>query len=287
MILVTGGCGLIASNIPGDDLLLTDITPGCDEELDVTDAARVDAAIRHHRPTAVVHCAAWIDPDQCETDPVGCFRVNVVGTMNVVAACRAVDARVVYLSTQLVFDGEKRTPYVEDDPVGPLQQYGQSHYCAEQYVRGYENHLIIRTSLCHGRTRGGKRYGFIYWVLDSLRAGKPIDVVDAFWTTPVDVRDVGECLRVLLDRGATGTYHYGGRQFASRYGYAVEAAERAGMDAALIRPIGVETLMQKWIARRPLYAGLDSGKVGREFGVQPSDATAAASRDYADAPSAV
>gem|GEM_PF-7035243 len=179
-------------------------------------------------------------------------------------------------SDLLVFDGEKRTPYVEADPVGPLQQYGQSHYCAEQYVRGYDNHLILRTSLCHGCRRNGEKYGFIYWVLDELRAGKTIEVVDAFWTTPVDVRDVGHCLRVLLDKGATGTYHYGGEQFLSRYDYAVQAAGKAGLDPALIHPIGVESLMHKWVARRPLFAGLDSGRIAREFGVPPSDALAAA-----------
>jgi len=284
MILVTGGCGLIASNIPGDDLLLTDILPGCAEKLDVTDPAQADQVIRRHRPSAVVHCAAWIDLDQCEKDPVGCFRVNVVGSMNVLSACRAIGARMVYLSTQLVFDGQKRTPYVEEDPVGPLQQYGQSHYSAEQYIRGYENHLIVRTSLCHGQKRGGERYGFIYWVLDSLRAGKKIDVVDGFWTTPVDARDLGKCLRVLIDRKATGLYHYGGAQYLSRYDYAVQAAERAGLDASLIHSIGVEELMKKWVARRPLFAGLDGGRLEREFGVAPSDALAAASRDRKEAP---
>jgi len=276
MILVTGGCGLIAGNIPGDDLFLTDILPGCDETLDVTDDAQTAAIIQRRKPGTVIHCAAWIDPDKCETDPVGCFRVNVVGTMNVLAACRAVGARLVYLSTQLVFDGENRNLYTESDPVGPLQQYGLSHYCAEQYVRGYENHLIVRTSLCHGTKRNGERHGFIYWVLDALRAGKPIEVVDAFWTTPVDVRDLGNCLRVLLDGRATGTYHYGGKQFLNRYEYAVQVAQTADLDASLIKPIGVETLMKKWVARRPLYAGLDSRRITDEFGVPPSDALAAA-----------
>jgi dTDP-4-dehydrorhamnose reductase len=286
MILVTGGCGLIASNLPGDDLVFTDLLPGVDAFLDVTDAAQTEAVIRRYQPSAVVHCAAWIDPDQCERDPAGCFRVNVIGTMNVLAACRAVGARLVYLSTQLVFDGEKRTPYTEEDPVGPLQQYGQSHFCAEQYVRSYANHLILRTSLCHGYRRNGEKYGFIYWVLDELRTGKTIEVVDAFWTTPVDVRDLGSSLRVLLDREAQGTYHYGGEQFLSRYEYAVQAAKKAGLDASMIRPIGVESLMKKWIARRPLFAGLDSSRITRDFGLPPSDALAAAAHDYRKEPQA-
>ena len=280
MILVTGGCGLVASNIPGDDLFLTDIREDCAERLDVTDAEQVAEVIHRHRPSTVVHCGAWSDVDRCEKEAVGCFRVNVVGSINVLAACRAIGARIVYVSTQLVFDGGKRTPYVEEDAPGPLQQYGLSHYCAEQYIRGYENHLIVRTSLCHGRKRGGERSGFVYWVLDSLRAGKAIDVVDGFWTTPVDVRDLGNCLRVLLDREASGTYHYGGAEYLSRYDYAVRAAEIAGLDVSLIRRIGVEELMRKWAARRPLFAGLDSSRVGREFGVAPSDALAAA-RDEA------
>jgi len=89
MILVTGGCGLIASNLPGDDLIFTDLLPGGDEIMDVTDPAQTEAVILRYQPSAVVHCAAWIDPDQCERDPAGCFRVNVVGTMNVLAACLA------------------------------------------------------------------------------------------------------------------------------------------------------------------------------------------------------
>lgn len=274
MILITGGEGLVGSNIPGDDLLSTDIVDGCQEYLDVTDAEATQALISKHQPEAVVHCASWIEPDQCENDPLGCYEVNVVGTMNVARACREVGAKFVYISTQLVFDGEKCTPYRESDAPAPLQQYGLSHYCAEQYVKALENHLILRTSLCHGKCRNGRRYGFIYWVLDSLEEGKEISIVDTLWTSPTDIVDFGNCIRTLIDHDATGTYHYAGDRYLSRYAYAELAAIQAGLDPSRIKKIDMSILMEKWVATRPLYAGLDSSRLRMEYGIAPSDALA-------------
>ena len=271
MILITGGEGLVGSNIPGDDLISTDIVKGAEVNLDVTDGQEAARVIAHYKPKAVVHCASWIDPDECERDPLGAYRVNVVGTLNVLAACRAAKAKMVYISTQLVFDGEKESPYIESDPAGGLQQYGLTHFVAEQYVKDYENHLILRTSLCHGHCRNGRRYGFVYWVVDSVKAGKEISIVDTLWTTPTDIVDFGNAIRTLIDRDAVGTYHHAGAHYLSRYAYAVEAARRAGLDASLIRKIDMDQLMTRWIARRPIYAGLDSSKVLAEHGVYPSD----------------
>jgi len=271
MILVTGGEGLVGSNIPGDDLVFTDIIDNCDVHLDITNAEETEDVIKKYNPDTVVHCAAWIDPDQCEKDPLSCYNVNVVGTKNVINACQAVDAKMVYISTQLIFDGEKEIPYLEDDPALGLQLYGLTHYVAEQHVRFHENHLILRTSLCHGHCRNGRRYGFIYWVVDSLKAGKEITIVDTLWTTPTDIKDFGNCVRTLIDRDATGTYHHAGAEFLSRYSFAVRAAESAGLDNSLIKKINMDQLMTKWIAKRPIYAGLNSEKVKKEYGIEPSD----------------
>lgn len=274
MILVTGGEGLVGSNIPGDDLIITDIVNGAPVHLDVTDAEETEKVIREHGPEAVVHCAAWIDPDQCELDPLNCYQVNVVGTMNVARACKAVGAKFVYVSTQLVFDGRKPIPYREDDPAEPLQQYGLTHFVAEQYAKAYENHLILRTSLCHGSCRNGRRYGFVYWVIDSLKEGKEITVVDTLWTTPTDMTDFGRCVRALIERDARGTYHHAGDKFLSRYEYAVMAAEYAGLDAGLVKKIDMSELMTKWVATRPIYAGLSCDKIKAQYGIEPSDAFA-------------
>ncbi len=274
MILVTGGEGLVGSNISGDDLIVTDIVNGCKEHLDVTDAVETEAVISKYNPEAVVHCAAWIEPDQCERDPINCYRTNVMGTINVARACRAVGAKLVYVSTQLIFDGKKRTPYVEDDPAEPLQQYGLSHFCAEQYVKALDNHIILRTSLCHGQCSNGRRYGFVYWVLDSLEAGREIQVVDTLWTTPTDIKDFGRCIRKLIDRDATGTYHHAGDRYLSRYAYAVSAAEHAGLDASLIKKTNLSVLMKKWVATRPLYAGLNCDQITMDHGIQASAALA-------------
>jgi dTDP-4-dehydrorhamnose reductase len=274
MILITGGEGLVGSNIPGDDLVVTDIVEGGGEYLDVTDVEATEAIISRHKPEAVVHCASWIEPDQCEKDPLGCYNVNVVGTMNVARACRKVGAKFVYISTQLVFGGQKLTPYEEDDAAAPLQQYGLTHFCAEQYARALDNHLILRTSLCHGECRNGRRYGFVYWVLDSLRAGKEIGVVDTLWTTPTDIVDFGNCIRTLIDRDATGTYHHAGDRYLSRYAYAELAATTAGLDASLIKRIDMSVLMKNWVAERPIYAGLNSSRIEQEHGIPPSDALA-------------
>jgi dTDP-4-dehydrorhamnose reductase len=274
MILVTGGEGLVGSNIPGDDLIITDIVEGSEVHLDVTDAEETERILNQYKPEVVVHCASWIDPDQCEKDPLSCYDVNVVGTMNVSRICRELGAKFVYISTQLVFDGKKPIPYREDDQAEPLQQYGLSHFCAEQYARALDNHIILRTSLCHGHCRNGRRYGFVYWVIDSLKAGKEISVVDTLWTTPTDIIDFGQCIRTLIEKDARGTYHYAGDKFLSRYEYAVLAAERAGLDSSKIKKIELSELMTKWVATRPIYAGLSCDKIKAKYGIEPSDAFA-------------
>lgn len=153
-------------------------------DLDVADAAAVLAAVEAVRPDLILHAAAWTDVDGAEADPDGAARVNVDGSRNVAAAARAVGARLVALSTDFVFDGSKREPYVESDPVGPLSVYGETKLRGERAALAEhpDGTWIVRTA----------------WVYDEQGANFPRLILRL-----AETRDV---LRVVEDQAGSPTY---------------------------------------------------------------------------------
>ena len=128
-VLATGAGGMVGAYLPSD-VIQTDVG-----ELDITDAAAVDAAVEEHRPDVVYHLAAATNVDSCEQEPDQAYLVNALGTQNVALACRRHDVELVYVSSAQVFDGEKHDPYHEFDDVGPVTVYGRSKLAGEEFVR--------------------------------------------------------------------------------------------------------------------------------------------------------
>jgi dTDP-4-dehydrorhamnose reductase len=152
-ILITGAGGMLGLDLQAaartaahDTVALTRA------ELDVTDAAAVRAAVADARPDVVIGCAAWTNVDGAESDPQAAQAVNGAGAGHVAAAAAACGAWTIHVSTDYVFDGSKRTPYLESDPVAPLSEYGRSKLAGERAVaeQAPRAHTIVRTAWLFG-----------------------------------------------------------------------------------------------------------------------------------------
>lgn len=231
-------------------------------QLDITDPAATRALLEQVRPRWVIHTAAMTDVDGCERQPEAAWRANLEGARSVAAACRAVEAHLVHLSTEYVFDG-RDGPYDEEAPVNPLSVYGRTKLASELAVRELcPWAAIARTTVLYGYAPN-TRPNFVTWLLARLRRGEPVRVVDDQVGSPTLADNLAEmCLALALAR-ARGIYHTVGADRLDRYRFARLAAEVFALDPALIQPISTAELRQP--APRPLRAGLLVDKFRREF----------------------
>ncbi|GAB4091881.1 SDR family oxidoreductase [Flaviaesturariibacter terrae] len=233
--------------------------------LDITDAAAVRALLVSDKPGCIVHAAAISQPDRCEQDRSLADAVNIGATRNILEA--ASGAHVVFLSTDFVFDGETGF-YREDDPVGPVNYYGETKRRAEELVRAYSGPWsIVRTVLVYGAPRAG-RGNLLTMVAENLRAGKPLRIFHDQLRTPTYVGDLVSAIARIVERRATGTWHISGADPKTPYEMALDTASFLGLNASLITPETEQSFAQP--ARRPLRTGFDISKAKRELGYEPT-----------------
>ena len=224
------------------------------EEADLTDAAQVRAAARGITFDAVVHAAAMTDVDRCESEPERALAVNRDATRNVAELARERGALLAYVSTDYVFDGTKRSPYLEEDPVAPINAYGRSKLEGERAaVSSGAKALVVRTSWLFGP--GGKN--FVDTIASKLERGESLRVVDDQKGSPTYTRDLAHAIELLLRRGSTGTVHATNTGTTTWYGLAREIARVLGSDAP-IAPVTTEEFPRP--APRPRYSVLSGAR---------------------------
>jgi dTDP-4-dehydrorhamnose reductase len=233
--------------------------------LDLGDAAAAAALCRRQRPDLILIAGAMCHVDRCEQEPELCRRINVEGPAAIAEYARGSGARVVFFSTDHVFDGGHPS-YNEDDEVHPLSVYASSKMEAERAIRGIvpAQHLIVRTGWVYGPDR--QRRNFILRLIDRLRQGETVDVPSDQSGSPTYTGDLAHAVRFLVDGGATGTYHATGPELTDRVSLARRVCDLFDLDATLVRPRPTSTLGQ--IARRSLRVDLDCTKL-RAAGAPP------------------
>jgi dTDP-4-dehydrorhamnose reductase len=218
-------------------------------DLDVTDVAAVGDALAG---ATVINCAGYTDVDGAESDPLAAHAVNAEGARNVAEAAE----RVLYVSTDYVFDGAKREPYVESDEPAPLQEYGRSKLAGERTTAGANpNHLIVRSSWLFGA--GGKNFVETMLALGGER--DELRVVDDQVGCPTFTGHLAEVLVTLADGGERGVQHTAGTGSCSWFEFAREIIDRAGFDC-VVRPCSTGEFPRP--ARRPAYSVLGSERTG-------------------------
>jgi len=235
-------------------------------EADLADGETVRRALVGADPEVVVHTAAWTDVDGCERDRDRAWRVNAEGTRYVAETCRELGAKVVYVSTDCVFDGEAG-PYGEGDPPHPINYYGWMKWAGELAVLGAsEENLVVRTMVLYGWGEG-VRPNFVLWLMGELSQGRAVRIATDQWGNPTFADDLAEAILDLLEAGCRGMVHYAGGDFWTRYEMALEVAQGIGADEGLIRPVKTSQLGQ--VAKRPLRSGLKTWTAERVLGRRP------------------
>ena len=177
-------------------------------------------------------------------------------------------ARLIYFSTDYVFDGSKGL-YSEEDETNPVNYYGLTKLQGEEFVRKIcQNYVIARTSVVYGWNP--RKQNFATWVIDSLRNQRRIEVVEDHYNSPTFADYLAEVVRKMVDSEYSGVYHAAGGERISRYRFALKIAETFGLDVSLVAPVKMVDL-KNWIARRPRDSSLCLDRLRRDFGIQPPD----------------
>ena len=218
--------------------------------LDISDPGALDAALTSYRPDAVVNCAAFTDVDGAEDDEAGAMKVNDEGAALLAAAADRVGAKIVQPSSDYVFDGSGRRPYVESDMPAPISAYGRSKQGGETSVAvSNPRHFIVRASWLFGV--GGKNF-----VETMLRLGNEqpeVLVVSDQVGCPTYTRHLGEALALLLEGEDFGIHHIAGGGQSSWYEFAQEIFDQAGVECRVMAATS-EMLARK--APRPAFSVL-------------------------------
>lgn len=240
-------------------------------ELDVTDGPLVNGTILQFQPEVIVHCAAMTQVDDCEVNKIDCWNVNVTATRFVLDAAKEIKARVIFLSTDFVFDG-LHGPYAEDAQPNPVNYYGSSKWGAEKaVVESGLNWTIIRTVLVTGNPLNGTRKNIITWVKEKLERGEKIRMVDDQFRTPTFVEDLANGISLALEKNALGIYHISGKDPLTPYDIAIETARLLQLDESLIEKTDSPSLSH--LALRPPRTGFVIKKAQNELGYQPRSFT--------------
>jgi dTDP-4-dehydrorhamnose reductase len=224
------------------------------QPVDLADRAAVTTAFRDAKPHAVLHAAALSSVAACQGDPERAVQVNVAGTRHLVELATVNQARLLFVSTDLVFNGEKGN-YTETDAPAPLSIYGKTKRAAEEAVLAVAGHLVVRVSLLFGPSLIGKDSYFDQQVR-ALRTGQPINLFEDEWRTPLAYPTAAQALRQLVASSVSGLLHVGGGERLSRLEMGHRLARVLQVDPSVI--VAGSRLAASAAEPRPADTSLDS-----------------------------
>lgn len=270
-IALTGSDGMLGQDIQKvfTDVELINFTLN---DFDITDPGKTLSAIKEAKPDYLIHPAAYTDVDGCENDHLTAYRINAVGTKNVTLACKEIDCPVIYISTDYVFDGLKKEPYIESDIPNPVNEYGLSKLRGEQFVSSLtDSFYIVRTSWLYGKN--GKN--FVETISRLLLEKDEISVIKDQIGSPTYTYDLAIKLRELIGKGY-GTYHITNSSKCSWYEFALGIAALKQSETKIIPITSNE---YKLPARRPSYSVLANTML-KQAGIKELRSWKEALREY-------
>lgn len=259
MILIIGANGML-----GHDLMqvLSGEVRGVDlPEIDITSLESVRRTLLTLKPEIIINAAAYTDVDGCESNVELAMAVNGEGVGLLALTAREIGAKLVQISSDYVFDGAKGSPYLEDDPVGPLSIYGESKLAGELNAKMAPEHLIVRTQWLYGLH--GKN--FVATMLRLAAEKNELSVVDDQIGSPTWTHDLALAIKALLDRGCSGMYHAANSGYCSWNEFAQAIFAEEGLK---IKVNGMPTQELARPANRPLYSTLDCTRLEHDTGLR-------------------
>jgi dTDP-4-dehydrorhamnose reductase len=230
------------------------------QHFDITDHGRTRSVLMDARPDILLNTTAYHRVDDCESQPEMAYSANALAVLNLIRIANDLDATLVHFSTDYVFDGKSRVPYVETSPPMPLSVYGNSKLAGEYLVQSTaRKYFLIRTCGLYGKAGSrGKGGNFVETMLKKARAGEPIKVVNDQVLTPTPTWDLANQVAVLLPTNQFGLYHVTSEGSCSWYEFAQSIFEISGLTADL-SPTTSESY--KSPAIRPSYSVLENARL--------------------------
>ena len=274
MIVVTGASGLLgASVVTLARDLGREVVGICHRNLvrvpgiricgvDLTDRQAVRSLLMPLQPESIIHCAAATGVDWCEDHPEQAEQVNVQASSFLAEVAQELEARLIYISTDSVFDG-KRGIYSETDQPAPLSVYAKSKWRGEQEVlRRHSSPLIVRVTIYGWNVQ--PKQSFAEWVLDEIGAGRQVRGFSDVYFCPLLANDLAEILLSMLDRGLSGTYHVVSSERISKYDFARRVAMTFNLGMDCVAPMSIQEA--KLRAPRPTDPSLNTEKIRAALG---------------------
>jgi len=281
-VLVTGSNGLLGQkltdiyrNVKDIELIATGRGPDrypqkngyVYDQMDITNEDEVMKTILKHAPDCIIHTAAMTNVDACELDKEGCVAQNIDAVNFVVKAANTVNAHLVHLSTDFIFDGTAG-PYTEQGVPNPLSFYGDSKLKGEEIImHSSKKWAILRTVLVYGLVADMSRSNIVLWARDALKNQKAIKVVDDQFRTPTLAEDLAMGCRLAEMHNAQGVFNISGKDYMSIYDLVERVSTYFGYNMDMVERVSSDTLQQP--AKRPPVTGFIIDKAIKEMGYQP------------------
>jgi dTDP-4-dehydrorhamnose reductase len=270
-ILLTGSEGQVGQELQQTLSSLGEVIALNHQQADLSQPETLRGLLQSLKPNVIVNAAAYTAVDKAEAETEAAHTINAIAPTVLAEEAQNLGARLLHISTDYVFDGQKNTPYLETDPVNPLGSYGRSKLAGETGIQAQtDNFLILRTAWVYGV------YGKGNFVKTMLRLGKERETVGVVCDqigSPTWAKDIAIAIRDLLTTDATGIYHFTNSGVASWYDFAVAIFEEAqGLEfpLAIQQVIPLSTDQYPTPAQRPAYSVLSVKKTATLLGNSPS-----------------
>ncbi|MGG7619628.1 dTDP-4-dehydrorhamnose reductase [Bacillus coreaensis] len=256
LVLVTGISGQLGFDVVKELKSKGHEAVGVDRSvLDITDESAVSNYVKNLQPEAIIHCAAYTNVDAAETDQEGAYKVNALGTKYLAEAAKEVDAKMIYVSTDYVFDGAGTEPYEVDHPTKPLGVYGETKLAGEKLLQEtLDKFYIVRTAWVYGINGNN----FVKTMLKLAQDRKELGVVYDQVGSPTYTVDLARFLVELVESEKYGVYHASNEGVCSWHEFAVEIFHQAGLDIK-VNPLTSDEFPRP--AARPKYSVLSKKKI--------------------------
>jgi dTDP-4-dehydrorhamnose reductase len=275
-VLILGAQGMLGHDLVEVFSKEYEVTGMDIEDLDITRQGATRKTIKELSPDVVINAAGYTDVDGCEKKINKAFAVNGQGTKNVAKGCWDNGSKLIYLSTDYIFDGAKGSPYREDDPANPQNIYGESKLMGERYIEEIlDNFLIVRTQWLYGK----QGRNFVETILALAEERDHIEVVHDQQGSPTYTADLSRAIAALIAKDLRGTFHVSNSGSCSWYDFALEIMRLAHAAQVEIVPISSTALNRP--AKRPHYSILNCQRLEEETGFQMRSWQKAL-RDYFD-----
>ena len=264
-ILITGSNGMLGRDLcpilekENYEIIKTDI-----DSLDITDFSSSCEIIKKHKPDIIIHCAAYTNVDKAEEDIITARRINFKGTENLAKICANLNIKLVYISTDYVFDGNKTSPYQTDDTPNPINNYGLTKLEGENAIKKHcKDYIIARTSWLYGI------YGnnFVETMI-KLSNKEELKVVNDQTGCPTWTVELSKGIIKLIKSDSKGIFHLCGSGTTSWYGFAREIFKQANLNVNLI-PCTTDDFKRP--AKRPKYSAMNNNNILRDWKLALSD----------------